>query len=82
MIGKKYQKLNLDFIDIDKKIEESENNTISDIFKKGESYFREIEKNISINYLRLKNKIVSLGGGGYINVSIENNVLKTVQPFG
>ena len=59
------KKLNLNFIDIDKKIEESENNTISDIFeKRGESYFRKIEENISINYLKLENKIISLGGGG------------------
>ena len=83
LIGKKLsKKLNLDFIDIDKKIEESENNTISDIFiKKGESYFREIEKNISINYLKLENKIVSLGGGGYINVSIRKQCFKNCTTF-
>ena len=83
LIGKKIsKKLNLDFIDIDKKIEESENNTISDIFiKKGESYFREIEKNISINYLKLENKIVSLGGGGYINVSIRKQCFKNCTTF-
>ena len=45
-IGKLLSKeMNLEFIDIDRKIEMIENNTISDIFKKkGESYFREIEK--------------------------------------
>ena len=71
------KKLNLNFVDIDKKIEEIENSTISDIFKnKGENYFREIEKNISIDYLKLENKIISLGGGGYINQSIRKQCFK------
>ena len=78
LIGKLLSKnLDLDFVDIDKKIEEKENNTISDIFKKkGESYFREIEKNISIKYLKLEDKIISLGGGGYINGSIRKQCSK------
>ncbi len=71
------KKLNLDFIDIDNKIEESENKTISDIFKKnGESYFRKLEENLSINYLTLENKIISLGGGGYINPIIRKQCEK------
>ena len=53
------KKLNLDFIDIDNKIEERENRTIFDIFKKnGESYFRKIEEDLSIKYLKLKNKVI------------------------
>jgi len=77
-IGKLLSKqLNLDFIDIDNKIEKSENCTISDIFiKKGENYFREIEKKISINCLELENKIISLGGGGFINESIRKQCFK------
>ena len=71
------KKLNLDFIDIDNKIEESENKTISDIFKKnGESYFRKLEEDLSINYLTLENKIISLGGGGYINPIIRKQCEK------
>ena len=39
------KKLSLNFIDIDKKIEESEKLTVSEIFKKyGEDYFRKIKK--------------------------------------
>ena len=54
------KKLNLDFIDIDNKIEENENKTISDIFNKnGESYFRKIEEDLSIKYLKLENKVIS-----------------------
>ncbi len=76
------KKLNLNFVDIDKKIEEIEKITISDIFKnKGEKYFREIEKNISIDYLKLENKIISLGGGGYINQSIRKQCFKNCTTF-
>ena len=71
------EKLNLDFIDIDDKIEKSEKKTISDIFKKhGENYFRKIEEDFSINYLKLENKIISLGGGGYINSNIRKQCKK------
>ena len=76
------KKLNLDFIDIDEKIEKSEENTISNIFlKKGESYFRKIEQNITINYLKLENKIISLGGGGYINLQIRKQCSKNCSTF-
>jgi len=76
------KKLNLNFVDIDKKIEKIENSTISDIFKnKGENYFREVEKNISIDCLKLKNKIISLGGGGYINQSIRKQCFKNCTTF-
>tara|TARA_B100000945_G_scaffold192124_1_gene154336 strand:- start:3320 stop:3832 length:513 start_codon:yes stop_codon:yes gene_type:complete len=77
-IGKLLSKeMNLEFIDIDRKIEMIEDSTISDIFKKkGENYFREIEKTISIDNLKLKNKIISLGGGGFINNSIRKQCSK------
>tara|TARA_B100001029_G_C14918275_1_gene370486 strand:+ start:84 stop:596 length:513 start_codon:yes stop_codon:yes gene_type:complete len=65
------KKLKIEFIDIDNKIEENENKTIAEVFKKkGEKYFRNIEESISINYLKLENKVISLGGGGYINPNI------------
>ena len=71
------KKLNLEFIDIDNKIEASEDRTISDIFKKnGEKYFRKIEEYFSLNYLILENKIISLGGGGYINPKIRRQCAK------
>tara|TARA_B100000427_G_scaffold239_1_gene228 strand:- start:5445 stop:5957 length:513 start_codon:yes stop_codon:yes gene_type:complete len=71
------KKLNLEFIDIDSKIEEKENMTISQIFEtKGEEYFRKLEEIISINNLKLQNKVISLGGGGYINKRIRKQTLK------
>ena len=71
------KKLSLEFVDIDNKIEISEKKTISDIFKNnGEKYFRKIEEYISLNYLALENKIISLGGGGYINPLIRKKSSK------
>ena len=75
-IGKILSKeLKIELIDIDNKIEEVEKKTISEIFKKkGEKYFRNLEENISINSLKLQNKIISLGGGGYINPNIRKHI--------
>ena len=76
-IGKLLTKnVDLDFIDIDKKIEEKEKKTISEIFSKfGEIYFRNLEEQISMEYLNLQNKIISLGGGGFMNIKIRKNCL-------
>ena len=65
------KKIGLEFIDIDNLIEERENKSISDIFKiNGEKYFRDLEESISIKKLKSENKVISLGGGGYINQKI------------
>jgi shikimate kinase len=70
------KKLEFEFIDTDSKIEETEKKTISDIFKKdGEKYFINIEEDISLKSLKLKNKVIALGGGGYINPSIRKYTL-------
>jgi len=71
------KKLEFDFIDTDYKIEEIEKKTISEIFKKkGEIYFRNIEEIISLKFLKLNNKVIALGGGGYINPTIRRLALK------
>ena len=76
------KKLNISFIDIDRKIEEVESLSISDIFKKnGENYFRKIEEKISLKYLRSENNVISLGGGGFINSSIRKFCQKTSLSF-
>ena len=70
------KKVNVDFIDIDQKIEEKEKKTISEIFSKfGENYFRKLEEQVSIDCLKLQNKIISLGGGGFMNKKIRRNCL-------
>jgi len=71
------KKLEFEFIDTDYKIEEIEKKTISEIFKKkGEIYFRNIEEIISLKFLKLNNKVIALGGGGYINPTIRRFALK------
>ena len=71
------KKLEFEFIDTDNKIEEIEKKTISEIFKiNGEKYFRNIEEVISLKSLQLNNKVIALGGGGYINPIIRNYTLK------
>ena len=65
------KKLNVSFIDIDRKIEEVESLSISDIFKKnGEKYFRKIEEKISLKYLKSENNVISLGGGSIVSKKI------------
>jgi len=71
------KKLKFEFIDTDNKIEEVEKKTISEIFKKkGEKYFRNIEEITSIKFLKLNNKVIALGGGGYVNPTIRKYILK------
>ena len=64
-IGKKLaKKLAVDFIDLDKYIEEKESNTIAEIFEqKGKSEFRRIEQKALNEVSKLDNKVISLGGG-------------------
>ena len=65
------KKLDYDFIDTDKKIEEVEKKTISEIFESnGEKYFRNIEEVISLKFLKLNKNVIALGGGGFMNSSI------------
>ena len=71
------KKLQYELIDTDNKIEEIEKKTISEIFKlNGEKYFRNIEEIISLKFLKLNNKVIALGGGGYINSNIRKYVQK------
>ena len=70
------KKINLEFIDIDKCIEKNEGMKISEIFKKkGEKYFREVELNTTLDILKYKKTIISLGGGAFINENIRKSIL-------
>ena len=49
---------------------------ISDIFKsKGENYFRNLEEKITLKILKTNKIVVSLGGGGFLNEKIRDEVL-------
>ena len=82
-IGKRLaKKLKYNFADIDKIIEKKEGHSISSIFKnKGESYFRKIEKDITIIELKKINTVISLGGGAFLNSSIRKYARKHSVSF-
>ena len=74
--------LNFKFIDMDSLIEEKEKMTIKEIFaSKGEAYFRNIEKKITLNNIQDSKKVIALGGGAFINPIIRNEVLLKTSSF-
>ena len=75
--------INLNFLDVDKFIEKETGLKIYDIFqKKGEDYFRNLEEKITLKFLKGKGKIISLGGGGFLNKNIRKEILKIIFHFG
>ena len=76
------KKLKLNFIDVDKEIENELGSSIKKIFEtKGEDYFRKIEEKITLKKLKLNSSIISLGGGAFINKNIRKEVLKRHLSF-
>jgi shikimate kinase len=76
------KKLDLIFLDIDNLIEEEAKMSIADIFdKKGETYFRSLEEKITLKFLKGSKKIISLGGGGFINNKIRKEILSSHFSF-
>ena len=82
-LGKKIaKKLKYNFVDVDKVIELKEGLSINLIFKnKGESYFRKIEKEITLLELKKNNNVISLGGGAFLDAKIRRNVKKSTVSF-
>ena len=75
-------KLKLNFIDTDSEIEKIENTSIKNIFEtRGEKYFRKLEEKIVLEKLVDGNKVISLGGGAFINLNVRNVVLKNNLSF-
>ncbi len=76
------KRLKLNFIDIDREIEKKLNTTIKKIFEnKGEHYFRKIEEKITLKKLKLSSTVISLGGGGFINKNIRQEIIKNHLSF-
>ena len=76
------KKLKLDFIDVDKEIENELGISIRKIFEtKGENYFRKFEEKITLKKLKSSSAVISLGGGAFINESIRKEVLKNNLSF-
>ena len=82
-VGKELAKnLNLNFIDSDQEIEKKCKISIPLIFeKKGEDYFRKIEEKICCKLIDGKPKILSLGGGAFINSKIRKEIKKNGVSF-
>ena len=74
--------INFNFLDVDKFIEKETGLKIYDIFeKKGESYFRNLEEKITLKLLKHDRKIISLGGGSFLNKNIRREILKNHISF-
>jgi len=74
--------INFNFLDIDKFIEKEMGLKIYDIFqKKGEIYFRNLEEKLTLKFLKSKGKIISLGGGAFLNKNIRKEILKNHISF-
>jgi|TARA_B100002051_G_C16409344_1_gene473867 shikimate kinase len=75
-------KLSYRFIDIDELIENKEGSSINLIFKKkGENYFRRVENEITLDQLKKRNVIISLGGGAFMNRNIRREAKKNSLSF-
>ena len=76
------RRLNLNFFDIDQAIENNQNMKVAKIFEiKGENFFREIEKKITLDILRNKKGVIALGGGAFMNKIIKKEILKNHLSF-
>lgn len=71
------KKLYRDFIDIDEEIEREYNMPITDIFDQlGEQQFRAKEREYVLNYCKQPLKVISLGGGAFMQEEIREACLK------
>ena len=76
------KKLDLPFIDVDNIIVENTGMSILEIFeKKGEGYFRNLEEKVTLKCLKTSKKVISLGGGGFINAKIRKEILSNHFSF-
>ena len=75
-IGKNLSyRLKMKFADTDHNIEKKLSLTISEIFeKKGEKFFRKIEKDEVLKIIEKSGFVISLGGGAFMNKTIRENV--------
>ena len=76
------KKLHMKFVDIDKIIENKLKMTIPEIFKKkGELFFRKFEEKITLEEVKKKNRVISLGGGAFMNAKIRDCAIAEGRSF-
>ncbi len=74
--------LSMDFVDIDRIIEKKLKLTIQKVFeRKGEVFFRKFEEKITLEEIKKKNKVISLGGGAFINKKIRDQIISNTKSF-
>ncbi|MBL6857308.1 MAG: shikimate kinase [Pelagibacteraceae bacterium] len=74
--------LSMEFSDIDKIIEKKLNLSIKQIFeKKGEKFFRRLEEEVTLKEIKKKNKVISLGGGAFMNEKIRKYTVLYSKSF-
>ncbi|MBY6277817.1 shikimate kinase, partial [Symbiobacterium thermophilum] len=71
------KKLYRDFIDVDQEIEKRHHMSIPAIFEQmGENYFRKVERELIVDLCtNTRLKIISLGGGAYLQEEVRNACL-------
>ena len=76
------KKLKYNFFDVDKLIEIKEGASINFIFNnKSENYFRKIENEITLQVLKKRNSVISLGGGAFLNKLIRTSAKRKSVSF-
>ena len=76
------KKLGLNFFDIDQNIENKIGMKISKIFNdKGEVFFRQLEERVTLDTLKKKKNVIALGGGGFLNKNIREEIIKNHVSF-
>ena len=82
-IGKAISKqLSMQFVDIDRIIEKKLKLTVQKIFKqKGEAFFRELEEKVTLHEIKKENRVISLGGGAFMNTKIRECVILDTKSF-
>lgn len=75
-------KLYRDFIDIDEEIEKAFQMPTTEIFKQyGEKVFREKEKELILHYSQQPLKVISLGGGAFLQEEVKQACLENCIVF-
>lgn len=69
------RKLDVDFVDSDEEIEQASNYSVPDLFARfGEVYFREKETQVLLRLLKGEPKVLSTGGGAFMNHTNRVNI--------
>ncbi len=82
-IGKAISKqLSMQFIDVDRIIEKKLKLSVKKIFEKeGEAFFRDFEEKITLDEVKKTKRVISLGGGGFMNAKIRDLVVLNTRSF-